>query len=721
MTQLSELLEAARRCRQSGDLERAEQLCRQILQLEPAHAQAWLFLGEVCERLGRRDEAGACYRQGLGTRPTSAALCTSLGVGLAQLGKVSDATVAFREAIRLEPGFPQAHHNLGVALAQQNRPDDAINSFREALRLKPDYAEAYYNLGNTLGQLGRSDEAITCYSNAIQRKPDYADALNNLGLALTERGQPGEAAIQLRQAVRLRPDLVQGHNNLGLALAELGRFDEAIASYEQALRLQPDYSEAHGNLGNAYTAKGYLEEAIACHDLALLLQPNYASAHWNRSLALLQAGKYELGWKEYEWRWKRKNAAPRPFRQPMWDGVPLDGRTILLWCEQGLGDAIQFVRYVKLVKESGGQIILECPGILTALFQTIPGVDKLVAEGEELPTFEVHAPLLSLPAIFCTTLNSVPRQVPYLTSDPTRVERWRTQLKVIEGFKVGIAWQGNPRHRYDRYRSIPVAQFARLAAVPGVRLVSLQKGQGTEQLSSLGGRFDVVDFGDELDQDSAFVDTAAIICNLDLVVTTDTATAHVAGALGAPVWLALSTVVDWRWLLNRDDTPWYPSMRLFRQQRLGDWEAVFERMATELTRNVGPKRVAESLLVAPIAPGELIDKLTILTIKSARIADADKQCHIKAEREALESVRRRIPDSEDLSRLAAELTRINETLWDVEDSLRLCEQTQDFGTQFVNLARSVYLHNDARAEVKRRINTLLGAAFAEQKSYSVSP
>jgi Flp pilus assembly protein TadD len=630
---------------------------------------------------------------------------------------LEESAVAFRGAIRLESGFAKAHHNLAVTLAQQGKSAEAIAAFREALRLNPAYAEAQYNLGNTLGGQDRRDEAIACYREAVRLRPDYVEALNNLGLALTEAGSPAEAAVLLRQAVRVRPDFVEGHNNLGLALADLGRLDEAVAAYEQALRLRPGYADAHANLGSALMNMGRVDEAVAAHDHALRLEPDAASAHWNRSLALLLAGDFAQGCREYEWRWKRKSAVPRPFRQPRWDGASLAGRSILLWCEQGLGDAVQFVRYASLVKERGGRVILECPGTLTSLFRTVPGVDQVVAEGTQLPGFDVQAPLMSLPAIVGTTSVSDKAQIPYLSADPQRTEYWHSRLDCVSGLKIGIAWQGNPRHRWDRHRSIPLARFIHLASVHNVRLISLQKGPGTEQLREVQGRFEVIDFGNALDQDGAFVDTAAIISCLDLVVTTDSAVAHLAGALGARVWLALSTVVDWRWLLERDDTPWYPSMRLFRQRRLGDWSDVFERMAAELTQcNTRPE--ACGAVSVAISPGELLDKVAILQIKQERIADAAKLRHVVAELEALSKARMRLLPDHELTALAEQLRTINEKLWDVEDLLRVCEQNKDFGPRFVELARSVYRHNDARADIKHRINTLLKAPFAEQKSYS---
>jgi hypothetical protein len=395
--------------------------------------------------------------------------------------------------------------------------------------------------------------------------------------------------------VRLKPDFAEGHNNLGLALAERGDFAAAEGCYEQALRLHPRYAEAHTNLGSAFKEQGRLEEALACYELALALDPDAVSTRWNRSLAWLQLGNYAQGWPEYEWRWRRQGTPPRAFAQPRWDGAPLQGRTILLHGEQGLGDMLQFVRYAPLVKERGGTVLLAAPPGLVSLLSSCPGVERVVPENEALPPFDAHLPLMSLPAVFGTTLATVPAAVPYLAAEPERLARWRERLAGVPGFKVGTAWQGNPRHQWDRHRSFPLAQLEPLAHVEGVTLVSLQKGPGSEQLALPGDRFPVLDLGPELDGGgAAFVDTAAVMCCLDLMVCCDTAVAHLAGALGVPVWVALAAVVDWRWLLGREDSPWYPTMRLFRQDRLGKWAPVFVRMAAALERLVAERRRAEA-------------------------------------------------------------------------------------------------------------------------------
>ncbi len=509
------------------------------------------------------------------------------GIRRAEAGCRGEAIQHLEAALRARPDYAAAHYNLGVALAEEHRATEAAEHFREALRLEPRYALAHYALGNVLSGQGQREEAIACYRRALESKADYAEAYNNLGLALIDAGRAGEAAVMLRQGVRLRPQAAEAHNNLGLALAALGRFAEAEACYQEALRLHPRYAEAHNNLASALQAAGRHEEALASYEVALWFQPQSASVHWNRALAWLQLGDYERGWAEYEWRWKRKKTVPRRLSQPAWDGSPLEGRTLLVYMEQGLGDQIQFLRHARLVQRRGGRVVVECPGPLLPLFSTCPGIDRLVAEQTPLPPFDVHAALLSLPHLLGTTLDTVPANVPYLAAEPSRVAAWGRVLKGIPGYRVGIAWQGNPRHRWDRHRSMPLACFAPLARVPGVRLISLQRGVGTEQLQRPGERLPVLSLPGNLDADGTFLDTAAVVAQLDLVITADTALAHLAGALGVPVWVAVSALSDWRWLLDREDTPWYPTLRLFRQTTLGDWPGVFERMAAALRDRAG--------------------------------------------------------------------------------------------------------------------------------------
>jgi tetratricopeptide (TPR) repeat protein len=570
------LLSLAHRAYRDGHITQAEALCRQALGGTPSDAEAWFLLGSICRDLRKPAEAIEAFRLAVHLRPDDAEARAGLGLFLAGRRELAEAVVHLREAARLCPESAPARYNLGVALAESGELGQAEACFRDALRLNPNYAAAHNGLGNVLRDFGRFDEAVASYREALKHLPGRVDIYNNLGQALIEARRPDEAIDVLRQGLRLRPQ-VAGHGYLGLALTELGYFTQAEVCYHEALRLNPGYAETHGGLGNAYRAQGRIEEALACYEVVLRQNPEDGTTRWNRALAWLQAGDYERGWAEYEWRWRRKQARPRQLPQAVWDGSPLAGRTLLLHMEQGIGDMIQFIRYAPLVK--GGRVVVECPGSLVPLFASCPGIDRLVAEGDALPEYDVRLPLLSLPHRLGTTLATVPANVPYLAPPAERVERWRAAVVAVGGFKVGIVWQGNPLHPRDRHRSAPLAALAPLAKVPGVRLIRLQKGPGTEQLRATGLGFPVVELAEELDAAGGFLDTAAVMKHLDLVVTVDTAAAHLAGALAVPVWLALSVVCDWRWMTKREDSPWYPTMRLFRQDRLGEWGPVFGRMA----------------------------------------------------------------------------------------------------------------------------------------------
>jgi tetratricopeptide (TPR) repeat protein len=462
-----------------------------------------------------------------------------------QAGRLQAAEQVYRQILAVEPALAEAHNNLGVALQDQGKPDEAVACYRRALTLKPGFTEAHNNLGNALKCRGQLDEAIASYRRALELKPEFA----------------------------------QAHYNLGNAFQEQGNLDDAVACYCRALELKPDHAGTHYNLGNALKDQRKLDHALACFRRALELNPDHAEAHWTRAFTWLLAGDWQRGWPEYEWRWRTKEFVLRRFPQPWWEGESLAGKTILLHAEQGLGDTIQFIRYASIVKQLGAAVIVECQELLLGLLDSCPGIDQLVAQGDALPAFDVHAPLLSLPRILKTSAETIPATIPYLVPKPAIVERWRTRLIEIDGFKIGIAWQGNPTFRGDRFRSFPLRYFAPLAQVPGVCLLSLQKGAGSGQLAEVRDLFAVTDLGDRLHD---FTDTAAVMKNLDLVITSDTAAAHLAGALGVPVWVALSFAADWRWLLDRCDCPWYPTMRLFRQRESGDWRRVFEEINSAL-------------------------------------------------------------------------------------------------------------------------------------------
>jgi tetratricopeptide (TPR) repeat protein len=581
MATAAELFELAVRYHQGGDLGQAENLYRQVLAADPSHAAALSNLGVALQVGGREAEAIACLRRAVELNPHQADAHNNLGNALKDHGNPAEAVACFRQALLLDPRHAYAHNNLGNALKDLGRLVEAADCYRHALYYLPNYGNAYYNLANVLKDQGQPAGALDCYQQALRLNPRHAEAHNNLGILLKDQGRVAEAIACYRQALSLAPHYADAHNNLGIALRDHGELADAVACFQEALRLRPSDAELHNNLGIALMRLGHFDQAHTRYEEALRLKPAHGMALWNRSLLRLLQGDFVGGWPDYERRWTQTDMVLRSFDRPRWDGSSLEGKTILIHAEQGLGDTIHFLRYLPLVKRRGGRVLFECQPVLLRLLANIDGADQLLPAGTALPSFDVEAPLLSLPGIFATTLATIPAHVPYLRAESALVERWREELEALKGLKVGIAWQGNPNNQGDLYRSCPLKYFEMLANVEGVRLISLQKGPGSEQVPS-SGAFPVLDLSDRLDREASFIDTAAVIMNLDLVIAVDSAVAHLAGALGVPVWLLLPFVPDWRWLLERSDSPWYPTMRLFRQAQLGNWQEVFRSAAAAL-------------------------------------------------------------------------------------------------------------------------------------------
>lgn len=470
------------------------------------------------------------------------------------------------------------HHQAG----QLSRAEQI---YRQILAQQPVHADALHLLGALALQTGRRDEAVRLLEQAVAADPTIAVYHGNLASAYLTAGRYEEARGALQQAIRRDPTFAEAFYNLGVVLYNLGRLDEAVDAYRHCLELRAGNASAHGNLGDLLRELGQFDQALAHLEQALAVDPQLPNAHYNRALVLLSLGRLEEGWAEYEWRWRCREFSRRQLAQPSWDGSPLADKTLLIHAEQGLGDTIQFIRYLPLARQRCGNVLVEVQANLVPLLEC-SGLSGLVAQRAALPRFDFQLPMLSLPGIFGTTLETVPAAVPYLKARPELVDSWREKLSRYSQFKVGIVWQGSPSYREDRYRSIPLPYFTPLAHVPGVQLFSLQKGPGSEQISSLRNEFHVVDLGSIDTHAGPFMDTAAIMKNLDLIITSDTASAHLAGALGVPVWVALRIAPDWRWLTHRATSPWYPSMRLFRQKHFGDWPGVFEEIAHELRRTV---------------------------------------------------------------------------------------------------------------------------------------
>jgi tetratricopeptide (TPR) repeat protein len=557
---------------------------REAARLKPDYPDAFNNLGNVLYYQKKFDEAIGAYTAALRLVPDHAGYHGNLSEALRHRGRLPEAIEHARRAVELQPDSGMAHNHLGLALAADEQFEAAAVECAAAVRLDPGRAEAHHGLGYALHRLGRTEEALAALGRALELKPDLAEAHSNLGAVLLRQGKLHEALACFAEALRLQPDLTDACIHRASALWQLGRIEEAVAAAEEVVRREPDSADAHNALGVVYLKAGRLTAAVTAFDRALALKPDFARAHFNRALTWLLQGDYERGFPEYEWRWRcRDFVTTGPLPAGGWDGAPLAGRTILLQAEQGVGDTLQFVRFAPLLEQQGGTVLLGCSPALMPLLRRCPGIDQVVDPRAPGAPFDVEAPLLNLPAKLGTTLRTIPAAVPYLFGDPALEEEWRRELNRVPGFKVGIAWQGNPDHPEDRLRSVPLACFAPLAR-PGVRLISLQRGPGTEQIAALAGRFPVEELPPCPAGLSPTLRDAAVIKGLDLVISVDSAVAHLAGGLGVPVWVALAFAPDWRWLLDREDSPWYPTARLFRQARPGAWDDVFARLARALER-----------------------------------------------------------------------------------------------------------------------------------------
>jgi tetratricopeptide (TPR) repeat protein len=601
---------------QTGRVEQGIDLMQQAIGFSGDNPIYYRDLGVLFQRQGRLDDTLRCCQQAVTLQPDFADAHYNLGIARMLKGEVDLAVSSFQRAAALKPAFAEAHYNLGLAWSEKGRPDQAIDCFQRAaaarpefveahhslakawkeqgdadrarvayqrvLALRPNHSEAHKGLGDVWMELGQLDQAIGCFERAVELQPDFAEAHNSLGNAVRKRGRIDQAAVCYQRALSLRPDYAAAHNNLGAVWKERNQLDQAIDCYQRALALDPLFALAHNNLGIAWDFKGRPDLAIDCYQRALDAKPDYADARYNLGLARLRTGSFSDGWDLYESRWQSTGFEPRrDFPQPLWTRLDRHGGAVLLTTEQGLGDTIQFIRYAPLVADRCRQVFLECPAKLLALLQGMNGIARLIERGQPLPDFEAYCPLLSLPRIFRTTFDSIPASVPYLHADPARLAQWSAKLRSDGRLKIGLAWAGSPNHKNDRNRSLSLSAFAPLAGIFDVAFHSLQIGPAAAEAHSRPGGMEIVDHSADL---SDFAETAALIANLDLVISVDTAIAHLAGAMAKPVWTLLPFAPDWRWMLDRADSPWYPTMRLFRQPAIGDWDHVMRIVADELTK-----------------------------------------------------------------------------------------------------------------------------------------
>jgi tetratricopeptide (TPR) repeat protein len=563
------------------------------LKLLPDYAEALFGRGNALKELRRFEEALASYDRAVAVRPDYVQAHANRGDILNGLERFEEALASYDRAVAIHPDFADAHANRANVLHALKRFDEAMASHDRALALRPDLAEAHTNRGSTLHELMWFDEALESHDRALALRPDYTEAHYNRGNALHKLKRFAEALASYERALALRPDFVEALANRGVALHSLNRFEEALASYDRALAVRPGYAKAFVDQGDSLCELRRFEEALASYDRAIELRPDYAEAHGHEAMWRMLIGDFERGWQKLDWAWiaVRQRNAKRSFSQPQLFGShELEGKTVLLHAEQGFGDMIQFCRYVPLVAERGARVILEVYEPLRALMSTLPGVAQIVTAatppgvaqtvttGEPLPDFDLHCPLLSLPLALGAGSATILSQTPYLRAAPQAVMDWNDRLGPRRRPRIGLAWSGRPSHDNDHNRSIRLSSFLPLLAGFDATYVSLLQDVREEDAPVLQGS-DVVHFGKEL---TTYADTAALIANLDLVISVDTSVAHLAGALAKPLWLLLPFTPDWRWLLDRDDSPWYPTARLFRQDETRRWDSVMARVQAAL-------------------------------------------------------------------------------------------------------------------------------------------
>jgi len=614
---------------QAGDFQRAECSYREILQIDPNNFYAWHYLGLLYFQLKKLDSAIDSLQKAIKSKPDDSHVYYNLGMVYQESGKLEEAITEYQKALQfdslntdayvnlgniykkkgltdlavshyqkaiyLNPDHMQAYYNLGYLFQEEHRYDDAIAYYQKTLQLDPNLFAVYYNLGYIYHQRKQFDEAINCYMKTLQLNPDMADAYRNLGLAFYDKEEFDESIIYYQKALRLNPDFIDAYNNLGAIYQEQGNYHEAIIYYQKALELNPNVATAYSNLGNAFYSVGNDQEALIYFRKALLLNAHYVEAHANMSHVLLSQGNFHEGWKEYEWRLLKKESRSKIFLQPVWDGLPLQNKTLLVYAEQGIGDEIMFASCLPDVISMTDLCTVECDKRLIPLFTrsfhqcSIAGrIDYSNTDSPGPPLADLKIAIGSLPKLFRPDSKGFPQQKSYLIPDDQKVKKWIMRFSEIKArVKIGISWRGGSTPNVIRVRSTKLMQWAGLFSIPEIAFINLQYGDCSEELTNIEERLGVrIHTWEDTDPLKDLDDFAAEIAALDLVVSVDNATVHMAGALGVQAWVLLPYVCEWRWMKQVEDTPWYPTLRLYRQIIPGEWEDVFERVSSNLRQLV---------------------------------------------------------------------------------------------------------------------------------------
>ena len=581
-----------------GKLEEAVQACQQAIKLKPNDAETHYNLGIALQKLDKLEQALTVYQKAIKIQPGNAEIYNNLGVILWKQGKLDESIQAYQNAIEIQPNYAETYNNLGNAIQEQGKLDESIQAYQNAIEIQPNYAEAYNNLGNALQEQGKLDESIQAYQNAIEIQPDFAGYYSNLGNVLQEQGKLDESIQAHQNAIEIQPNYAGPHNNLGNTLREQGKLDESIQAYQNAIEIQPNYAEPHNNLGNALREQGKLDESIQAYQNAIEIQPNYAEPHNNLGQTLLLKGDLHQGWKEYEWRWKCKDFSSeiRYFPQVLWDGSDLNGKSILVWTEQGVGDQIMFASMLDDLLQMETNIITDCDIRLIPLFKrAFPKIqifprDNPPAQQLLDTNIDYQIPIGSLGRWLRPNQNDFKRKnQSYLQACPEKTSKLKTKYKKLAGNKplIGISWKSRNQN-FGEAKSTSLKLWTSILSRQDYFFINLQYGNVKHEVEEhISNKNDISIYLDnDIDSLENLDDFAAQIAALDLVISTSNATVHMAGALGKKVWNLLRYMPSWRWMLNKRDTLWYPSMKLFRQNRIGNWLSTFAEVELALDQHL---------------------------------------------------------------------------------------------------------------------------------------
>lgn len=650
----------------------------------------------------------AHYKQLLADDPLDAQTAFNLANALYRQKEWHEAARYFAHAGQLRTSSPEIFFNLGMCYLQLKQYTRAIEAFDQALTLRTDYTKAYLHKAECLSQLKKHDEAIAIYFQALEHEPNSFDAHYKLAESYKYADKFQEAITHFRHAIDLQPHNLSALLQLANTLNMMEELDEALTLYQRILEINPNITAALYNYGYTLKKMNRIEEAIAIHDKVLKLKPDYSLAQFSQSLSYLTLGDWKRGWPAYESRWAAYNESPKKLPQPLWDGSNAYGKTIFLYAEQGLGDTYQFIRYAELVKKQGATVIVETQKPLKSILGLCPYIDRLLVTGEAPPACDAQLALMSLPMVFNTRIHTVPQNIPYLHADPELVDIWKERLAHDTNLRVGLCWQGNANYRTQALRqavaakSMHAATFIPLAEIEGVSFYSLQKVSGDDQIESIKDQLYIHNFGADFDNEHGrFMDTAAVMKNLDLVISVDTSTCHLAGGLGVPVWVMLPFPADWRWLLDRTDTPWYPTMTLYRQEAHGDWAPVIAQIKEDLRVLAQQKKrkKSDTPSIAQAYDTMTLDELayhaTMSMVNPQHTADS-------ALYKTYEHHYHHIPS---FQKLADELLSINKELYELDTHLTK-KQYSVFDTHYMTLLQQAVRMNNRKEYVLSQIKKL---------------